>query len=226
VSDSKKTSIETATAVCQVLLATEPMLVNESVIRAAIGDAVVATLPAVADVFGVSPNTVKQSWRQGGMPGAAKSYPIADIAIWYLQRQVANAEQRVTSTSDFNKQLADIELRKAEADTRLRELKLSETEDQLVARATVQSEVAMLLGVLREQLLGVPRQMTPMFPVAQAEDLTTEVERMITRSLIAITEKLSQLSHEISESNHGEEDNEQEQPDPKSKRQRKRAKSR
>jgi hypothetical protein len=61
-----------------------PGHVDEEAIAVLVGDATVDSLPAVAQAFGMSHNTIKQSWRPAGMPGNG-SYNLAEVLAWRIE---------------------------------------------------------------------------------------------------------------------------------------------
>lgn len=190
--ESDKSDVNPA-AVCRLLLAVEPAFVDERAIREAVGSVVVGTMPKVAELFGVSSQTVRQGWRQGGMPGKNGEWNAAEIAIWYLQRRLRQAEQRSASEPGEGGAMDKLAYREALAITRMREIKLAKEEAGVVDRHQVQSEIGAALGVLRENLLAVPRSLLPYLPAGQAEELAEEVRRSIAHSLTATVEKLTKL---------------------------------
>ena len=70
---------------CQAIRALMPIHADEEAIAALVGGATVDSLPAVAQAFGISPNTVKQSWRPAGMPGEPGSYSLAGVLMWRIE---------------------------------------------------------------------------------------------------------------------------------------------
>src|SRR5690606_1550714 len=83
-----------------------------------VGDRIVATQNEVAYEFGISPNTVKQSWRSAGMPGENGRYRLAEIVKWRLEH-----EAKAGSVNRFA-DLADKELARKEKEAEVRKLEL------------------------------------------------------------------------------------------------------
>ena len=137
----------------------------------------VTSLASVAKVFGVSYVTVKTSWRPGGMPGDAKAkkWIIADILIWLLKRNNANATSR--GTDEFTERKRDAESRIVEAEARIKERKANVVEGEYIPLAVAVSVVKGYANKLRDGLMGVARRMQPMFPAKYQAQLTEEVDR-------------------------------------------------
>lgn len=70
---------------CETLMRSQPATVDPKTIKRLIGNATVPSMPEVARAFGISCNTVRQSWRPSGMPGEPGSFSLADIAVWRLK---------------------------------------------------------------------------------------------------------------------------------------------
>ena len=51
-------------------------------LRAAVGPDEVNSLAKLAKALGMAETTVTNDWRKSGMPGAAKSYKLADVLVW------------------------------------------------------------------------------------------------------------------------------------------------
>ena len=171
------------------LLAIAPAYVDEEAIRRGLGGLTVATMPEVAALFGVSPQTVQQGWRQGGMPGENGKWPIAEIAIWHIRRRIRQAEARRISDGPDD-DLSQLDLRERLADVRTKELRLSKIADEVIDRHQAQADVSTALSILRENVLAVPRSLLPYFPAGQAEELAEEVRRSLTHAMTAAAESL------------------------------------
>lgn len=172
------------------LLACEPVCADEVTIRELLGGVNVGTMPEVAELFDVSPQTVQQGWRQGGMPGENGKWNIAEIAIWHIRRRLRHAESRRPGDPASGDAMSQLAYREQIAIVRLREIKLAKEAGTSIDRHQAQAETSTALSILRENLLSVPRSLLPYFPAGQAEELADEVKRQISHSLTATAEAL------------------------------------
>jgi phage terminase Nu1 subunit (DNA packaging protein) len=163
--------------------------VNETAIRDAYGEVVLTSLAQVAKAFSVSYVTIKTSWRPGGMPGDSKNkqWNVADILIWLLKRDAKNSEAR--GADDFTRRKREAETVAAEAEARIKLTKAEQVEGEYVPLMVVQSILGATANVLRDAILSVPRQLTPMFPKRYAAEWTEEAERLLRNALTVVSEK-------------------------------------
>lgn len=163
--------------------------INQAAIRNWLRDWYVDSLAAVARVFGYSYTTVKSTWRPSGMPGDADAnkWPLADIFIWLLEREAKSGP--VITGEEFTRQLNELELRKADAVTRIQERKADVAEGEYVQLASVQRVLRGMLNVVRDGFLTIPRKWTPRFPAKYSREWTTELENDIRGVLTIIAEK-------------------------------------
>ena len=108
--------------VCELILRLKPQASEPEGLKRLVGGEVVDTMAAVGARFGVTANTVKQSWRHAGMPGESGRYPLAEILIWKLAHDAKNAagnsarpNSQATSTRlvSIEKRLAKLEAKLA-----------------------------------------------------------------------------------------------------------------
>ena len=152
-----------------------------------------ATQKGVAAAFGMSPNTVSGSWANAGMPGTKGSYSLAEIARWRLQH-LAEVERSRRSVEDLDD--AELKRRHAEAEARKMELQADrlEREEQqavgnLVRRDDVTAAMHAIINAFSEHLDGLPDQIAPMLPVANAAEITEDVRGLIKRMLKGFSEQ-------------------------------------
>jgi phage terminase Nu1 subunit (DNA packaging protein) len=175
---------------------------DEGLIRAALGNASVTSITAVAGAFGVAESTVRNTWRRDpSMPGTAKRgtgqrsrYVLADICLWALKRAAAarngraaqnNAHQR---TDVAREELNAIELESARLGLEIRRAKHGEVYGDLVSASIARSEWSCALTVLRDGILEIPRHVKPMLPAKVADQTVAEIDRVIRHKLTQICE--------------------------------------
>src|SRR5690606_32425576 len=104
---------------CAAIMALNPSRIALEPLLALLGDRTVGTMNEVAAEFGMSPNTVKQSWRSAGMPGEQGCYRLAEIVKWRLEH-----EAKLSGISNRFADLADKELARKEKEAEVRKLEL------------------------------------------------------------------------------------------------------
>lgn len=177
---------------CEALLKLRPAKIDADLIRSIVGRGVVATHAAVAREFGLSANTIKQSWAPEGMPGEQGKYPLAEIVVWRL-RYLAEIEGRKSTAAD----LTNSQLEREQAEEELRKIKLQndklEREEQLAAakvidRESVEIALRTLFAVHAERMMKVMAQLEPSLPVDCAADVVSTGDRLIRRELVGLSE--------------------------------------
>lgn len=174
------------------LLKLKPAVADRVAIIAAMGgsDTVVRTMPEVAAAFDVRPSTIRQSWKQAGMPGANGKYSLAKIAEWRIEHERQN-ETAKSASSRHRDELNDIEIESKRLDLMERRARFDAGAGLLVEKDQVRREVAALLAVLQKSLLAIPRQIMPFLPAKVADTVAAEVEKKIRHALKALSEMCS-----------------------------------
>lgn len=196
VSTAKKTSRKNdAPAVGQLVLAASRGRGVADAAEAVYGRRCVATLDDVAREFGVSPNTVKQSWRSNGMPGEGGKWPLADILLWRLEYEAGLAAKRGNLSSASER---EIERRQLEAETRKLELQADrlEREEQtamgnLVPADSVVQMVSGLVAAHVKQLQQIADDLAPMFPQDKAAEYVRSIRLQVERRCTAFAESMA-----------------------------------
>ncbi len=154
-------------------------------VAAVVGNAKAKSLGQLASWFGVSVNTIKTGWRRSGdMPGREGAWPLAEILLWKLRRDVAPAETEEAQTrrSSLDRK-READARKAEADASAKELKNSVAAGQLLHRADVEREMSEHIAVVRHTLTRIPAQLLPQLPKKLAHSTSEIVRQEIERAL-------------------------------------------
>jgi hypothetical protein len=177
---------------CEVLLKLRPAKIDADLIRLIVGRGVVATHAAVAREFGLSVNTIKQSWASEGMPGEKGKYPLAEIVVWRL-RYLVELEGRKSSAAD----LTSAQLDREQAEEELRKIKLQndklEREEQIASGKVIDKEAAetalrTLFAVHAERVMKVMAQLEPSLPAEIAPDIVATGNRLLRRELVGLSE--------------------------------------
>lgn len=199
--DSKNPQLD-AGAVVRLVMATCSAS-DEGLIRAALDNASVTSITAVADAFGVAESTVRNTWRRDPtMPGTAKRgtgqrsrYVLADICLWALKRAAAARAGRALSNSNGHsrtdaerEELSGIELASARAALQIRQARVAELSGDVLSAATARSEWNAGLRVLSEGVLSLPRKFKPQLPAKIADQFSAEFERFLRLELQAMSE--------------------------------------
>jgi hypothetical protein len=171
--------------VVAMIVAMRPSTIDEAATRDALGTSAATSLTTVARAFGVSYATVKHTWRPAGMPGDGRkrSYPWADVVIWWANRNIAAAESRARGganghaySPETRKELESIELESARADLQIRQSKAARLTGEWVPLVAVQQVLRGMLNIMRDAFLTIPRKWNPRFPIKYAGEWTVELE--------------------------------------------------
>lgn len=181
VNKEKRLTAADIKGICKSLIDLSPQKPDPESIRALVGDYTFKTLPEVAAAFGVSANTVGQSWRQNGLPGQQGNYPAVDVLLWRLERNLAEQERYNLTGDEIAKRLKQIELNEAEL-ALASQIRKDELERGLsVPVEAGRQQVARVLAVLRQTFSNIPRQLQ----VAYGEACASEADKMIRNALQA-----------------------------------------
>ena len=178
--------------ICKNIRALKPGAIDATLIRGLVGDRAAKSLPEVARAFGFAHSTVKNHWRPAGMPGRPGCYPLADVLVWWLERDRA---RRGGGASD------PVALRKARAladdavaRAKLRTMKVAKLRENLVYRDQVEREKREAYGLIHEALSAIPEQLVPVLtstlPADRGKAIETEVGRMIDGALVALASRM------------------------------------
>lgn len=160
---------------------------NREAIESLTGGQKGRTLDDVARFFGLSPNTIKQSWASAGMPAERGNYDFAAIAEWRL-RHLAEADRKKRSVEDLND--AELKRRTSEAEARKLELQADrlEREEQtamgnLIDRTAAAASVKAAAAFFAEQLDGIADQFAPFWSQDVSQERVEELRNMHRRIL-------------------------------------------
>lgn len=197
--DTKAADHRGLAAKVKAVIAMRPTVISAKLLRTLIGNVKLRTLPEVAEAFGRSPNTVNQTWRQGGMPGGSGRYDAAEILAWLLQRDAEIADRTRRNTASSSDSDRELERRQLEAETRKLELQAEKLEREaqiamgnLIHRDAALTPVKTAAALLTERLMKLPAEFEPSFPISIAPDLVATFERAIRRELTAFSETSAQ----------------------------------
>lgn len=175
---------------CGAILWLSPSRPDAAVIRKLVGKRNLRTLDGVAAEFGVSPNTVKQSWRSAGMPGGRAKYSAAAILLWRIEHEERNnATRRPTVDPEILVEQERLKLRKLQLEAeRLERLAAAEAGD-VISREVALASLRTFAAALSEHILSVPDQLAASFPVDVADQLTADLRHALERKLVAFSEQ-------------------------------------
>lgn len=153
----------------------------------------VRTLDEVAEAFGMSPNTVKQSWKSAGMPGKSGRYQLAKIAEWRLKHLASLEDSPPLPGQDTEKELRrrlkEAEVEKVEIDVESRRIKLEQSRGTLIDRDSVIMAHNIQAKALREYFLTSPEDFAPELPPDQAVDIIERWRAKLERGLKRFSEQ-------------------------------------
>jgi phage terminase Nu1 subunit (DNA packaging protein) len=166
-----------------------------------IGDVTAGTLAEVADAFNVAESTVSRTWRPQGMPGEAGRWPLAEILVWKIRREIAAGRMGVKGFPESEQAAIDrkrfADARKSEAEAASKELRNDVDAGGLLRRDVVEQALCELIVKVRESLLRLPREMMPRLPKKLAANLSAELERALTDKLTELAD--NRMSWEVEE---------------------------
>jgi hypothetical protein len=87
-------------ATVQAIRRLAPRHVDRNVLGELIGEVVVENARELGVVFGLSHNTIRQSWRPAGLPGAVGEFNVVDVLCWRLEY-----EEKLRKGSDADEPL-------------------------------------------------------------------------------------------------------------------------
>ncbi len=174
--------------VCESLVKLSKGEFDAESIRLILGDRTVLTLPDVGESFGVRPSTVRQSWRQAGMPGSRGSYSLSEILLWVLERNIQN-EKHIQSTKKPKDRMSEIELEKAELDLQARRDSFLKNRGEVVPVFQVRAEMSAVLTLMKRTLLEIPRTIMPLLPLDQSDEIGQHIKREIEKALTFLSDQ-------------------------------------
>ncbi len=177
-------------------LATQPQKIDEERILKAIGDWTVGSHASVARAFGVSPNTIKQSWAAAGMPGRLGCYKLGPIFVWRAryERELAAKKPRAELKSADARQI-EADARKTELQVEKLEIEMAEASGRLIDREVAGSAFRSILSQLTEGATTIGTELETEFALqckacgAAAKDKADAINRMFGRLLTMAAEK-------------------------------------
>lgn len=172
-------------------LASKPKVLDETKLAPLIGGWTVDTQNAVARVFGVSPNTIKQSWMSAGMPGRQGRWNVLDIFAWRVRHEQAIDAKRSQSPTptDAETRQAMADARKTELQVEKLELEMAETAGRLIDREIAGTAFRSILSELAEAASTIGDEMETEFPIDVAKEKAATINRKFTRLLNSAAEK-------------------------------------
>lgn len=182
--------IDVKDAVRLIWLAAEGRL-DEEAIRCTLGSAEAGSMSQIAQGFSVSAATVRHTWKPNGMPSVGKrgsgSKAIwAEVLIWALRRSKTNEVAR--GVDNFTARKREAETRAVEAEATIKEHKAQVTVGEYVKLVVAVSVVKGYANKLRDGLMGLSRQLSPLFPAKYATQWTEDIERLHRNLLTAFSE--------------------------------------
>lgn len=182
-------------------MASKPQEIDAARILEVIGGWTVGSHAAVARAFGVSANTVKQSWAPVGMPGRPGSYKIGEIFVWRVtyERQVVSRQKSRGEAGSVDARQAEADARKTELEVEILETKMAESAGRLIDREVVGSSIRVILAELTEESTTIGDELETEFSVfcdkcqASAKDKTGIINRMFGRILVRAGERLGRV---------------------------------
>lgn len=179
-----------------VWLATQPQKIDEDRILKAIGDWTVGSHASVARAFGVSPNTIKQSWAASGMPGRLGCYKLGPIFVWRAryERELEAKKPRAELKSADARQI-EADARKTELQVEKLEIEMAEASGRLIDREVAGSAFRSILSQLTEGATTIGTELETEFALqckacgAAAKDKAEAINRMFGRLLTMAAEK-------------------------------------
>lgn len=179
-----------AADVCRLFIAAEPGEIDEPAIKRALGSVTARSLAEVAELFGVSPQTVRQGWRQGGMPGSRGKWNAAAIALWFLRRRQRNSHRLSASNSSPSDEL---EMRAMTARVGIREFQLRRQLEHYIDVDQVKSECDVCVDVIRSELATVSDSLSLPCSESASAEMRDEIQRAIDHALTAAEERLNRI---------------------------------
>lgn len=163
--------------------------IDEQQLRDCLGRQVARSHAELARIFGVSANTIRQSWVPAGMPGKSPNFDVIAIMVWRAKYE-ADLRRRQPGTTARSQatELRELEIESKRL-TLQRQQRIAAMEDgDMIERHRAEREIAALVSVTRERLLRVASLIEPMLPAAIAVEIRVEIEKQVRRQLLAMSE--------------------------------------
>jgi hypothetical protein len=183
---TRKTAVNPA---IRAIIELSPLNIDRQAIAVLLGDAAAKTHGELAAVFGVKPATITQTWSPDGMPGRHGNYPLADVLVWYLERDRRSGSR--LSIGEVAEQKKRVELQIAEATLQRLEREEAEATGKLIAIDDVVRLVCTTLAVLSERLNNLPHHIAPLLAADKATHLLPPIESAIQRELKLVSDTLA-----------------------------------
>lgn len=174
-----------------------PSVVDEDELRRLFSGLAAVSLSDVAQVFGVSAATVRNTWRRDGMPviesrrGVGCKVSLVEVLIWLLKRELKNEAARRIDEDTKRKRFAEAD--SAEIDRDLRRIRLEREEGEFVSVAITRSEFGSALSLVRDDVMSWPEQVLPLLPPKQAAEIVENLETHLGKSLNALADRCERL---------------------------------
>lgn len=182
----------------ELLLRLRPSNIDREALDEWFGGEWVETQNEVAREFGLSPNTIKQSWASEGMPGAGNGrssrYELAAVAEWRL-RHLEKVESRQRSVQELNerelkRRTDEAEARKLEAQAQRLEFDNQVAQGDWVRVSDVTTATNTILAVLAQRMMDFPHKLAPSLSEPVAKQVVPFVQGEIEKLLKWCSEEL------------------------------------
>lgn len=179
---------------CGLVLSLANGQIDEKAVRSVIGNRVAKRLEDVAIEFGVSPATLRQSWRQVGMPGEAGKWPLAEILIWRIGYQKELSKRRGglsdVSDRDLDRRLKEADVEKAEAQARKLNAEVEERIGSLISLEEVTEATSAAFAFAGRRMAQIPDKLAPRMSEELAREMVPAWRHEIDLVLQALAESL------------------------------------
>lgn len=168
---------------------------------------IVTSLQAVANFFGPSRNAIEANWVPKGMPGEkgpGKGKPgrfdLAEIARWreafLLSLVKAPQDEEQKALQD---RLEVAQIRKAEAQATIEEIKLGELQGRFVDKNEILAEIHIGNFAVKHRLEQIPNEMASSFPPEIRGEMTQDMKHKIRLALREIASWEDGIPQEVIE---------------------------
>lgn len=178
------------TAFCRTILKLAPQKPDIEALRELFCDFAWPTLSAVAKSFGVSANTVNQSWRNNGLPGKPGEWPAVEIVVWLIERNRREAARDDAAPDPHRQRVREIELARSELELRRLVREEDASEGVTINRVEAVAALGSLLSRGGEWLGEIAGEVEPMLPSTCAKEISSHIQR----SIADVLQRLSEMS--------------------------------
>lgn len=138
--------------------------------------------------------TVRHTWKPNGLPsvgvrGSGSTINAADTLDWLDVRNVKNTEAR--GTDEFTKRKREAETLTAEAEARIKQLKIEQSEGEYAPVPMLLSIIGTMANRLRDAFLRLPDKYKPTWPSKYAQEWSTNMETDI-RAILTMASEIDE----------------------------------